>query len=380
MTRNPLKALEEYGQSVWLDYIRRDLLKSGGLAKLIDEDGLKGMTSNPTIFGKAIGGSADYDDALETTLSAGETDPGAIYESLAVADIRLAADIFQPVYEATRGGDGYVSLEVSPAMANHTGNTVAEARRLWQAVGRPNVMIKVPGTEAGVPAIRTLIGEGININTTLLFARSAYRAVAQAYIEGLEQLAADGGDVGRTAGVASFFVSRIDAKIDAEIDRRLAGNPAPEERRALESLRGKVAIANAKLAYRDSKEIFAGPRWQALADRGAHPQRLLWASTGTKDKRYSDVLYVEELIGPDTVNTMPPATLDAFRDHGRPRASLEEDVEGAQRVIDEAERLGLDLDGVTTALVEDGVRLFADSFDELIDTVTKKRDAFRQRR
>jgi len=377
---NPVKALETHGQAVWLDFLARGFIARGDLKALIETDGVKGVTSNPSIFEKAIGSSDEYDAPIGTALDKGDLPVADLFERLAVEDIQHAADVLRPVYDSHHGEDGFVSLEVSPYLALDTKATIAEAERLWKQVHRKNLMIKVPATAEGLPAIEHLIGKGVSVNITLLFSQAVYLEVAEAYLAGLEAYVAGGGDPSHVASVASFFVSRIDSVVDKQLDGKIAEANDPSEKERLAALKGKIAISNAKLAYRDSKEIFAGPRWQALADRGAHPQRLLWASTGTKDKRYSDVLYVEELIGPDTVNTMPPATLDAFRDHGRPRASLEEDVEGAQRVIDEAERLGLDLDGVTTALVEDGVRLFADSFDELIDTVTKKRDEFRQRR
>lgn len=361
-----LKAIREYGQSVWLDYIRRDLLQSGGLRKLIDEDGLLGLTSNPAIFEKAIGGSADYDPALQALVAGGLRDPAALLERLAIEDIQQAADIFRPVWEASGGVDGYVSLEVAPGLAYDTAGTLAEARRLWAAVGRPNLMIKVPGTAEGAAAIRQLIAEGINVNVTLLFSRPAYLAVAEAYLAGLEARRAAGGPIDRIASVASFFISRIDTAMDAEIAAR--GGEA-------QALSGKVAIANAKLAYDDYRALSASARWQALAAQGARPQRLLWASTGTKNPAYRDVLYVEELIGPDTVDTIPPATMDAFRDHGRPRRSLDEGRAEAAAVIAAVARLDLPLDAITTRLVAEGVKLFVDAHDQLLTAVARKRDA-----
>jgi transaldolase / glucose-6-phosphate isomerase len=374
---NALKSLQEYGQSIWLDYLRRDLLTGGGLARLIDEDGLRGMTSNPSIFEKAIGGSTDYDAAISELLAKHDLEPKALFERLAIADIQHAADIFRPVYDATRRRDGYVSLEVSPELALDTEATMAEARRLWRAVDRPNIMIKVPGTPAGVPAVRQLTSEGININITLLFAQSAYEAVATAFVEGLEARAANGADVSGIASVASFFLSRIDTMVDDVIAERLKGAPAGEQRATLEGLRGKVAIAGAKLAYQYYKGLFGGARWQDLARRtGAQTQRLLWASTGTKNPAYSDVLYVEELIGPDTIDTLPVATMDAFRDHGRARASLEEGLGEARRVMAAVDRLGLPLSKITDTLVADGIRLFADSADKLLGAVARKRADF----
>src|SRR5215471_12493210 len=323
-TMNPLTELAKYGQSVWLDYIRRSLITSGELKRLVDEDGLGGVTSNPAIFEKAIDGSDDYASAIQEI---SDRHPGLdakeVYERLAIQDIQDAADVLRPVYDRTGSHDGYVSLEVSPELANDTNGTLAEARQLWKEVARPNVMIKVPATPAGLPAIRALISEGINVNVTLLFARDAYEAVAHAYIEGLEARLAAGQPLAHVASVASFFVSRIDTAVDALLEARLKTASGADQPR-LERLVGKVAIANAKLAYQSYKRLFAEPRWQPLQARGAQRQRVLWASTGSKNPRYSDVLYVEELIGPETVNTVPPATLAAFRDHGRPRASLEE--------------------------------------------------------
>ena len=328
---NPLRMLQEYGQSVWLDFVSRELLRTGRLARLIAEDGLKGVTSNPSIFEKAIGHGDDYDALIAQAQHDGDLDPGALFEELAVHDIQEGADALRPVYHQTQGRDGFISLEVSPYLAMQTHETIEEARRLWREVGRDNLMVKVPGTRAGLPAIRTLIGEGINVNVTLLFSQGVYAEVADAYISGLEDFAKKGGDPHKVASVASFFVSRIDTLVDDALDRRIAATADPAAKAPLESLKGKVAIANAKLAYRYYQKLYAGERWQRLAQQGAQTQRLLWASTGTKNKAYSDVLYVEELIAADTVNTMPPATMDAFRDHGRLRASLEEDVAGAQR-------------------------------------------------
>ncbi|HYL79726.1 MAG TPA: bifunctional transaldolase/phosoglucose isomerase, partial [Candidatus Acidoferrum sp.] len=372
---NPLKNLAEYGQSVWLDYIRRGLITSGELARLIQEDGLKGVTSNPSIFEKAIAGSTDYAAALDELRGRPELDAMALYEQLAIRDIQDAASVLRPVHEATNRRDGYVSLEVSPALAHDTRRTVEEARRLWKAVGRDNVMIKVPGTPEGIPAVEQLTGEGINVNVTLLFDLDAYGRVALAYLAGLEALAARGGDVSRVASVASFFVSRIDAAVDGQVAERLKNSTRPEDQALLRSLPGKVAIANAKLAYQRYTEIYQGARWQALAGKGARTQRLLWASTGTKNPAYRDVLYVEELIGPDTVNTIPPATLDAFRDHGRPRASLQEGLAEARETMARLARAGISLKEVTDRLLQDGVHLFAEAFDKLLAAVETRRKA-----
>jgi transaldolase/glucose-6-phosphate isomerase len=370
---NPLRSLQEYGQAVWLDFVARRFLTDGGLQKLIEEDGLRGVTSNPAIFEKAIGHSEDYDDSLKAAEAHADFEVKALYERLAVEDIQQAADILRPVYQATTCRDGFVSLEVSPYLAMDTDGTVEEARRLWRAVDRENLMIKVPGTAPGLSAIRTLLGEGINVNVTLLFSQTVYDQVADAYLGGLEDLVAQGGDPRRVASVASFFVSRIDSAIDKQIEERLAGVNDPGLRAALEGLRGKVAIANAKLAYQRYKRLFSGPRWERLVAEGARPQRLLWASTGTKNPAYRDVLYIEELIGADTVNTMPPATMDAFRDHGLQRASLEQGVAEAERVMATLARVGISIDEVTAKLVEDGVQLFADAADQLLGAVASKR-------
>jgi len=369
---NPLKALNRFGQSVWLDYIRRDLMSSGELARLIDEDGLRGMTSNPAIFEKAIAGSSDYTQALQDLAKRKDLDAKGIYEQLAIRDIQDAADALRRVYDQTKRRDGYVSLEVSPHLAHKTRETIDEAVRLWKAVGRDNVMIKVPGTPEGIPAIRELIGRGTNVNVTLLFAQDVYETVAEAFIAGVETLAKNRGDLSRIASVASFFVSRIDTLIDGKLADLVKNPPAGFDSALATSLQGKIAIANAKLTYQKYKEIFGAPRWQSLASRGATSQRVLWASTGTKNKAYSDVLYVDELIGPDTVNTIPPATFDAYRNHGHPRASLEENVDAARKDMSDLARVGISMHAVTDKLTEDGVKLFADAFDELLAAVDKQ--------
>lgn len=371
----PLASLNRYGQAVWLDFLSRAFIADGGLKKLVERDGLTGVTSNPAIFEKAIGGSADYDASLKQAETGGDLDVMALYERLAVEDIQNAADVLRPVFEETSGADGYVSLEVSPYLAMKTEATIAEARRLWRAVGRDNLMIKVPATSAGLPAIRQLISEGINVNITLLFSQQVYEQVVEAYLAGLEQLQANGGDLSKVASVASFFISRIDVAVDEQIAARLDDASQAADREALEGLRGKIAIANAKLAYQRYKRLFAGERWARLRAQGARVQRLLWASTGTKNKDYSDVLYVEELIAPETVNTMPPATMDAFRDHGRLRSSLEENIDEAEQLMASLERAGIAIEGVTGKLVEDGVQLFADAFDKLLGAVASKRAA-----
>jgi transaldolase len=368
---NPLKALLGYGQSMWLDYIRRDLLTTGKLKTMIAEDGLRGMTSNPSIFEKAIGDSHLYDDMLKSLASQPNLDATSRYEQIAIRDIQDAADALNPVYQSSEFRDGYVSLEVSPLLAMETQKTLDEARRLWKAVGRENVMIKVPGTAEGIPAIRQLIGEGININVTLLFAQEVYEKVAEAYVAGLEYLAKRGGNLKKMAGVASFFISRIDTLVDSLIEDKLKATSDAQQQALLKSLLGKVAIANGKLTYELYQRIFSGPRWKALAAKGAQTQRVLWASTSTKNPAYRDVMYVEELIGPDTVDTMPPATVDAFRDHGRLRNSLTEDVAGAQKVMDGLAKAGISISEVTTKLTKDGVKLFADAFRKLLAVVEK---------
>src|SRR4051794_1212339 len=326
---NPVRDLQRYGQSIWLDYIRRNLLTGGELKRLIDEDGLRGMTSNPAIFEKAIVGSTDYTDLLQSLAHKHDLDAKARYEVLAIHDIQDAADFLRPVYDATKRRDGYVSLEVSPYLARDTNGTLDEARRLWKAVARENVMIKVPGTAEGIPAFQQLISEGININVTLLFAQEVYERVAEAYIAGLEKFAAQGGDISKVASVASFFISRIDSAVDTIVNDRLKGSKDPGEQERLKSVLGKVAVANGKQTYQKYEEIFGTDRWKKLAAKGGQTQRVLWASTSTKNPNYKDVLYVEDLIGKDTVNTIPPNTLDAFRDHGKPRETLTEDLDGA---------------------------------------------------
>jgi transaldolase len=367
----PLQALAALGQSIWLDFIKRDLIESGELARAVGSGELTGMTSNPAIFEKAIAGSTDYDRLLADAARDG-ADTKTVYERLAVRDIRDAADALRAVYDATKARDGYVSLEVSPHLAHDTAGTVDEARRLWRTVDRPNLMIKVPGTPAGVPAFAALIEEGINVNVTLLFSRAAHRAVADAYAGAIARRAARSHEVGRIASVASFFVSRIDTAVDKLLEARIAAARSDAERSRLQQLLGKAAIANAKLAYQTYLEVFGAPGWQPLAAAGAQTQRVLWASTSTKNPDYRDVVYLEELIGPDTVNTVPPATLDAFRDHGRARPSLTEDVGGARRALDDLAAAGIALDQVSDELLEDGVKLFAHAFDKLLGAIGKR--------
>jgi len=371
-TTNPLRELTKFGQSAWLDYIRRSLITGGELKRLVDEDGLGGVTSNPAIFEKAITGSTDYADALVELQKRKDLDAMGIYEVIAIKDIQDAADTLRPVYDSTKKRDGYVSLEVSPFLARDTEGTIKDARRLWKAVNRPNLLVKVPATTEGIPAIQQMISEGININVTLLFALEMYEKVAFAYIAGLKTYAAGGGDPSHVSSVASFFISRIDSMVDAMVKAKLKSSTDPKEQALLRSLPGKVAIANGKLTYRRYKEIFSGPDWAALADKGAQTQRVLWASTSTKDPAYSDVLYVEELIGPDTVNTMPPQTLEAFRDHGKPKASLEADLDAAEATMKVLGAAGISMKKVTDDLVTQAVKLFAEPFDKLLNAVDAK--------
>jgi transaldolase/glucose-6-phosphate isomerase len=372
---NPVKALQEHGQAVWLDFLARGFTANGSLKKLVDEDGLRGVTSNPSIFEKAIDSSDEYDDELRRMLTKGHSPVGDLYERLAIEDIQHAADVLKPVYDATKGADGYVSMEVSPYLAMDTDGTIAEAKHLWGAIDRENLMIKVPATAPGLPAIQALTAEGINVNITLLFAQPVYEKAVEAYISGLERFAGKSGDVAHVRSVASFFVSRIDSAVDNLLDEKIAKANDPDEKARLAALKGKVAIANAKLAYQRYIRLFAGKRWEALAAKGATPQRLLWASTGTKNKAYSDVMYIEELIGPDTINTVPPATLDAFRDHGKVRDTLEAGTDDAKRVLDDLNRTGISLDAITDKLTREGVQLFADAADKLLGTLAKKRAA-----
>ncbi len=373
-----LKDLGAAGQAVWLDFVDRKFLNEGGLRKLVEEDGLTGVTSNPSIFEKAMGHGDAYDEGFNNFLGKADASVTDTYESQAIADIKAAAADLRPVYDRLGGGDGYVSLEVSPHLANSTDDTIEEARRLCDMVAEPNLMVKVPGTRAGIPAIRQLIEDGLNINVTLLFSLAAYQAVAEAYMAGLEARVKKGQAIHRIASVASFFVSRIDAQIDKTIDARVReGDPESE---ALNAIRGQVAIANAKLAYAWYQELLASDRWQALAAKGAMPQRLLWASTGVKDPAYPDTLYIDSLIGPDTVNTMPPGTMDAFRDHGTALATLTDNLDKALHVLAETERLGLKLGDIADRLVEAGVTLFADAADALLGAVAGKRTAFLGRR
>ncbi|RJP50755.1 MAG: transaldolase [Anaerolineaceae bacterium] len=369
MKNNPLNQLGMLGQSIWLDYIRRDLIASGELRHLIEEDGLRGMTSNPAIFKKAIAESTIYDQDIRD-LALRKNDVKVIYETLSQHDVQNSADEFRSVYEKTDGEDGYVSLEVNPHLARDTKGTIEEARQLWAALDRPNVLIKVPATSEGLPAIRQLISEGINVNVTLLFGLPRYKQVTEAYISGLEARAIQGKPVKHIASVASFFLSRIDALVDPLVEKFLESGGNKQE--IAKKVHGQVAISSAKAAYQIYKEIFGSNRFKKLADKGARVQRLLWASTSTKNPDYSDVKYVEALIGPDTVNTVPPETIDAYRDHGDPKSRLEQDVEEANWIMSRLPELGISIDKVTQQLEDEGVQKFDEPFDKLMKTLTKK--------
>ena len=371
---NPLVQLREMGQSPWYDYIRRGLITSGDLQALIEKDGLMGMTSNPSIFEKAIAGSADYDEAIAQVASR-VTSVKQIYEGVAIQDIQDAADLMRPVYDTSDGRDGYVSLEVSPDLAFDTQGTIDEAVRLWQTVSRDNVMIKVPGTPEGLPAIEELLSQGININVTLLFSVAVYEQVAWSYIRGLKRLAAHGGNLHRIASVASFFVSRIDSLIDKKLEANITKESRPATRAMMEGLLGTVAIANAKLAYQIFQEIFASAEFQSLKAEGARVQRVLWASTGTKNPKYPDTYYVDNLIGPDTVNTMPEATFAAFREHGTVKNTIQEGLADAKVTMQHLAEAGISMEEVTDTLLKDGAQLFLDAFEQLMGVISRKRAA-----
>ncbi len=372
MSSNPLVQVLDFGQSIWLDQMRRSLLTSGELKKLIDDDGLRGLTSNPTIFEKAIGGSKDYVEQLSELGQKGAS-VSDMYEALVIQDIGNAADVFRGVYDSSKGKDGFVSLEVSPLLADDTDATIKEAKSLFQRLSRPNVMIKVPATAAGIPAIEELIASGLNINVTLIFSVEVYEQVVEAYIKGLERRAAAGQPIDRIASVASFFVSRIDSAVDRQLEDTLAKETDPARKDQIKALMGKAAIANAKMAYRSFKKTFGSERFAKLKAKGAQVQRPLWASTSTKNPNYRDVLYVEELIGPDTVDTVPPATIDAFRNHGKPAATLEQGMDRVDSVFDGLKKFGVDFKKVTEQLTVEGVKSFAESFRQLTDTIEARR-------
>jgi transaldolase/glucose-6-phosphate isomerase len=374
MAKNPLQQLHDAGQSIWLDYIRRSLITSGGLDRLIQEDAMTGITSNPSIFEKAIGESSDYDETITKLVKSGKTNVGELFEALAVEDIQMACDKLRPVYDSTNGLDGYVSIEVSPHLLHDTAGTVAEAKRLHNAVNRPNVLVKIPASEEGLPAIEGCLSEGISINITLIFSLKFYERVAQAYLNALEKRVARGQPVDKLASVASFFVSRVDTLVDKMIDEKLK-TASGAEKEKLTALQGKSAVANAKLAYQKYQELFhQGERFAKLKAKGAMPQRCLWASTSTKNPKYPDTLYVDELIGPETVNTMPQNTMEAFKDHGKVANTLTQDVAGAQRVIDQLAEVGINYDAMTRQLLDEGGKLFSDAFDKLMTVLEGKRD------
>jgi transaldolase len=370
-TRTKLHAIHELGQSIWMDNISRHALESGDLKRFIEE-GVRGVTSNPTIFDKAISKSADYDDEIRRLVAAG-ADAGAIYQALTVADIRTALDLFRPLYDESQGTDGFVSLEVSPLLARDTAATIAEAKSLWSLLGRPNALIKIPGTPEGLPAIEECLYSGVNINITLLFSVQAYEKVAQAYIRALSRRAAEGLPIDRIASVASFFVSRIDTEVDKRIEARLKDENDPAKREALQGLLGKIAIANAKNAYTSFQRIFGSDEFRALKAKGARVQRVLWASTSTKNPSYPDTMYVTSLIGPDTVNTMPPETIEAVQDHGEIRAGLTDGMDEARKQVQRLGELGIDFNDVTDVLLEQGIKSFAASFEQLMNGIEAKR-------
>jgi transaldolase len=371
---NPIEQIErEYGQSIWMDNLSRDILTTGELAKLVETRGVLGITSNPAIFEKAIAGNAIYDAEIVASTKSGKNLDG-IYESLIFTDIRQACDVLMPVYAETKGLDGYVSIEVPPTMANDTASTIKEALRYYQSIDRPNVMIKIPGTPEGLPAVERVISEGINVNVTLLFSVESYVNTAWAYIRGLEERAAKGEDISNISSVASFFLSRIDTNIDGKLAKKIAAETDPDKIAKLESLKGKIAIANAKIAYQEYKKIIESDRWQKLAAKGARVQRLLWASTGTKDPNYSDVMYVDGLIGNDTVNTLPPNTIEACADHCDPASRIEANLDEAYRLVNllEDPDVNIDLDAVMAELLDDGIDKFVQPFDSLMKSLDSK--------
>jgi transaldolase len=377
MKENSLRKLQEIGESIWLDNLSRNLINSGELKRLIAEDRVTGITSNPTIFQKAISGSKDYDASIRSLLEKGARDEKEIFLGLALEDISRAADLLWPVYRKSGGLDGFVSMEVSPDLAYNTEKTIAEARRLFSAIGRRNILIKVPGTKQGIPAIEQLTGEGVNVNVTLLFSANRYEEIAEAYIRGLEERVRQGEPIDEIVSVASFFVSRVDTLADKMLESRISSAASEADKRKIRSLLGKAAVANGKIAYKKYKEIFSGKRFLALTR--AHVQRILWGSTGTKNPSYSDIKYVEELIGPDSINTMPEATLKAFKDHGQAQITIYDNLEEAERLFSQLKEVGVDINQVTEELEKEGVRLFSDSFFALLKEINQKRNSFLSR-
>lgn len=374
---NPLLQLKDHGQSVWYDNIDRAQLASGQFKKMLEEDGIQGVTANPTIFQKSISSGHAYDEQMQQLISEGKS-TNEIYEALVIKDIRTVADLLRPIYDSTEGLDGYVSLEVSPDLSRDTDGTIAEAARFWKMVNRPNLMIKIPATTEGIPAIRKTLSDGINVNVTLIFSIESYRNVTEAYIQALEERQAAGKDIKHIASVASFFVSRVDVLVDPLLDKKIQATSDPAEQQKLKALQGKAAIANARLVYQDFKKIFGSSRFEALKKDGAHVQRPLWASTSTKNPTYRDVLYAEELIGPDTVDTMPLETVKNFADHGQVRNSIEDDLEGARQTLDTLEQIGILYDQVTQQLLDEGVQKFVDSFHQLFAGIDSKKNAIKE--
>ena len=376
MNKNPLVGLKELGQSVWLDNLSRKLIKSGELKRLIDEEGLSGITSNPTIFQKAISGSIDYDTSVRRMLDKGIRDEKGVFLGLTIEDVSTAADMLWPVYQSTKGLDGFVSIEVSPDLAYDTEATLAEARRLFSVIGKKNILVKVPATKQGLPAIEQLTSEGVNVNITLLFSVKRYEEVAEAYLRGLEKRANQGKPIHEITSVASFFVSRVDTLTDKLLEVRLSSAGSKAEKEKISALLGKAAVANAKIAYKKYKGIFAGKRFSAVKEKGGRIQRLLWGSSGTKNPKYSDIKYVQELIGPDSINTMPETTMMAFKDHGQVKITIDDALEDAERLFPELRSIGIDIDEVAEQLEREGVQLFSDSFFSLLKEIAKKRDSF----
>ncbi len=376
MNKNPLIGLKEIGQSIWLDNLSKKLIHSGELKRLIDEDGLSGVTSNPTIFQKAISGSNDYDPSLRRTIDEGVKDEKELFLGLAMEDVSHAADLLWPTYQSTNGQDGFVSIEVSPDLAYDTAATISEARRLFSTLGKKNILVKVPGTKQGLPAIEQLTSEGVNVNVTLLFSTERYEEVAEAYLRGLERRANQGQPIHEIASVASFFVSRVDTLTDKLLETRLFSATSKAEKDKIVNLFGKAAVANAKIAYEKYRSIFSNRRFLTLKEKGGHIQKILWGSTGTKNPKYSDIKYVEELIGPDSINTLPETTIKAFKDHGQAKRTISNDLEGAKKLFPELKSIGIDIHEVTEQLEKEGVQLFSDSFFALLKEIVKKRDLF----
>ena len=380
MNKNPLIGLKEIGQSVWLDNLSRKLIHSGELKRLIDEDGLSGITSNPTIFQKAISGSPDYDASLRRMIDKGVKDEKELFLGLAMEDVSEAADFLWPTYQSANGQDGFVSIEVSPDLAYETDATISEAKRLFSTIGKKNILVKVPGTKQGIPAIEQLTNEGVNVNVTLLFSTERYEEIAEAYLKGLERRASKGQPINEIASVASFFVSRVDTLTDKLLDARLSVATSKAEKDEIANLFGKAAVANARIAYKKYRSIFSDRRFLALKEKGGHVQRILWGSTGTKNPKYSDIKYVEELIGPDSINTLPETTITAFKDHGQAKITVNNDLKEAEKLLPELKAMGLDIREVTDQLEKEGVQLFSDSFFALLKEIAKKRDLFSSRK